>query len=92
MTTRTLTFDLPGYYDSNDIDADRAPLAVLRAAIVVGEHVVDHRCHYSARNRELCETASLLRTRLKELLCFLDVYEQKLDAPPRKLDDDEIPF
>lgn len=89
MTTRTLTFDLPAYHDSG-LDADRAPLAVLRAAIVVGEHVVDRRCHYSAHH-EVRETARLLRTRLQELLCFLDVYEQKLDAPPSKSDDD-IPF
>lgn len=91
MTTRTLTFDLPGYYDSTGPDADRAPLAVLRAAIVVGEHVVGHRRHYSAQNHELRETAHLLHTRLQELLCFLDAYEQKLDAPSRKTDD-EIPF
>jgi hypothetical protein len=88
MTSKTLTLHLPAFFERS-LDADRAPLSVLRAALVVGEHVVEHRCRYDARHDSLRETALLLRSKIQEMLCFLDAYERKLIHRPS---DDELPF
>jgi hypothetical protein len=87
MNSKTLTLHLPSFYDRS-LESDRASLSLLRAALVVGEHVVEHRCRYDGGREPLRQTAVLLRAKLQEVLGFLDVYELKLNLPPSE----EIPF
>lgn len=94
MTSKTLTLHLPHLY-SRTHEADHAPLSILRAALVVGEHIVQNRCRYEAGQDAVRETAHLLRSKIQEVLCFLDVYEQKLAKRPltdNNSDDDNIDF
>ena len=69
---------------------EQAPLGLLRAALVVSEHVVDYRCRYDHRDASLRETALLLRTKMHDVLCFLELYEHKLAARPADSNDDVI--
>ncbi len=89
MNSKTLTLHLPSLRHPS-VESDRVSLGLLRAALVVGEHVVDQRCRYDIRHETLRETAVLLRSKLQEVLGFLDVYELKLLAPTPNSDD--IPF
>ena len=94
MTSKTLTLHLPDFYNRAR-EADQAPLSMLRAALVVGEHIVQNCCRYEPGSDSLRETAQLLRSKIQELLCFLDVYEQKLANRPvqgNASNDDNIDF
>ena len=90
MTHKIVTLRLPAYYERS-LDADRAPLSVLRAALVVGGHVVEHRCRYEAHHLRLRDAAQLLHGKIQEILCFLDAYEQRLMNDP-DVSDKDIPF
>jgi hypothetical protein len=87
MKSKTLTLQLPAFHDRS-VESDRVSLSLLRAVLVVGEHIVEHRCRYDGRREPLRETALLLRSKLQEVLGSLDVYEHKLNTPPSE----EIPF
>lgn len=88
MNNKTVTLNLPSFYDRS-VDSDRVSLSLLRAALIVGEHVVAHRCRYDGGREPLRQTALLLHTKLHEVLGFLELYEQKLNLAPAN---EDIPF
>ncbi len=90
MNSKTMNFALPFFHEKN-LDVDRPPLSLMRAALLVGAHVVDQRRRYDAGQAPLGETARLLYGKIQEVLCFLDAYEYKLDKPHNDAHDD-IPF
>ena len=85
MTINTVTLNLPTSGDN-----EQAPLGLLRAALVVAQHAVDYRCRYDFRDASMRETATLLRTKMHDVLCFIELYEHKLDTRPADSNHDVI--
>jgi hypothetical protein len=80
MTAKTVTLHLPDFYQRSQ--ADVGPLGLLRAALLVVQHLVGQRCRYVSPDDALRDAAELLHGKLRELLCIIDVYEKRLAERP----------
>lgn len=81
MTSKTVTLHLPDFYQRSQ-QADVGPLGLLRAALLVVQHLVSQRCRYVSPDDALRDAAELLNSKLRELLCIIDVYEKRLTERP----------
>jgi hypothetical protein len=81
MTSKTVTLHLPDFYQRSH-QADAGPLSLLRAALLVVQHLVGQRCRCISPDDALRDAAELLHGKLRELLCIIDVYEKRLGERP----------
>ena len=85
---KVITLRLPGWHET-----DVAPLRLLHATLHVVEQILDRPRSCDSTHEPVRRTAHLLRDKIYELLCLLDIYEQQVAAVDSSCDDDvDIPF
>lgn len=85
---KVITLRLPGWHET-----DIAPLRLLHATLHVAEQILERPHPYDSAHEAVRRTAQLLRHKIYELLCLLDVYEQQVAAADSSCDEDvDIPF
>lgn len=88
MTSHTLTLHLPKLYQPSP-EADVSSLGVLRAAIVVVQHLLT--CRSECDGGTVGQTADMVNHKLTELICLVEVYERRLEDRERSPSYDSDP-